>query len=199
MRIIRTFFDCKERHLKQIYILLSKTQTLPSRLIHRMTGGSFTHASLALTPQTDRFYSYARKTLNNPLNAGLIVEDIHALVFAKYPDCHCSLYAIEVSDEGYEKIKRLLALYLKNRKKAKYNFMGVLPLRLGIRLQRRWRLVCSQFVAIALQESGEITLPKDPYLMLPNDFPAIKGARKIYDGVLKDCNFKEAQVVGCGS
>lgn len=195
MRVFLTdIFDWKEYHLKQIYILLSKTETLPSRLIHRTTGGSFTHTSLALTPKTNRFFSYARRTLNNPLNAGLIVEDIHALVFARYPNCHCALYTIEISDEAYEKIKQFISLYLQNYKKAKYNFFGVIPLRFGIRIQRRWRLVCSQFVAIALQESGEIELPKDPYLMLPNDFPQIKGVKKIYDGILKDCNFQGSPI-----
>ena len=185
-------FDCEEFHLKQVYILLSRTQTLPSRLIHGMTGGTFTHTSLALIPQTDSFYSYARRTLHNPFNAGMIAENIHTFVFARYPDCHCALYEIEVSDEGYEKMKRLVEEYLKNYKKAKYNFLGTLPLRLGLRMRRRWKLVCSQFVAIALQESGDVTLPKDPYLMLPNDFPKMKGARKIYEGILKDCNFSEA-------
>ena len=191
-RIVRTFFDCEEIPLKQVYILLSRTQTLPSRLIHGMTGGTFTHTSLALTPQTDRFYSYARRTLNNPFNAGVIVENIHTFVFARYPDCHCALYEIEVSDEGYEKMKRLIEEYLKNYKKAKYNFLGTLPLRLGIPMRRRWKLVCSQFVAVVLQESGDVPLPKDPYLMLPNDFPKIIGVKKIYDGILKNCNFSAA-------
>ncbi len=180
--------------MKQIYILLSKTETLPSRLIHSTTGGAYTHASIALTPRTDRFYSYARRKVYNILNAGIIQEDINKSVFALYPHCRCTLYALEVSDEGYQKIKACMQYYWKNYRRARYNFFGAIPLRLGIKIERRYKLVCSQFVAIALQASEEIQLPKDPYLMLPNDFQAITGMKIIYDGALKDCNFGQTKV-----
>ena len=179
----------EETTVKQVYILLSRTGTVPSYLIHKMTPGTFTHTSLALTPETDRFYSYARRTLHNPLNAGIILEDIHDFVFAQYPNCHCALFALEVSDEGYERIRARIEHYLQHYKKAKYNFLGIVPLRMGIRIPRKFRLVCSQFVAVALSAAEELALPKDPYLMLPNDFPKIETIRKIYEGPLKDCRF----------
>ncbi len=175
--------------MKQVYILLSRTGTVPSQLIHKMTPGTFTHSSLALTPETNHFYSYARRTLNNPLNAGIIIEDIHDFVFARYPDCHCALFSLEVSDEGYERIKQCIQHYLQNYKKAKYNFLGILPLRMGFRFARKFRLVCSQFVALALHSSKDLILPKDPYLMLPNDFLKIANIKKIYEGPLKNCRF----------
>lgn len=79
--------------------------------------------------------------------------------------------------------------HLKHYKKAKYNFIGAIPLRMGIRIPRKYKLVCSQFVARILA-SGEIALPKDPYLMLPNDFPKIKNIQKIYEGQLQNCHFQ---------
>ena len=175
--------------MKQVYILLSKTNTVPSKLIHKMTSGAFTHASIALTPQTNRFYSYARRTIHNPLNAGLLIEDIHTMVFAQYPNCNCALYAIEVSDEAYQRIKKRLRFFLRNYKRSTYNFLGILPLRLGVPLRRKYKLVCSQFVALLLEAAGEIKLPKDPYLMLPIDFIGIPNIRKIYEGTLGNCNF----------
>lgn len=175
--------------MKQVYILLSRTETLPARFIYRMTGGAFTHASIALTPETDRFYSYARRRPRNFLRAGLIVENIHDGVFSLYPNCHCSLYAITVSDEAYQNMERCIASYLAHYQEAKYNFLGILPLRMGIRWQRKYRLACSQFVAVVLAAAKEISLPKDPYLMLPSDFSQILHAQKIYDGILTNCSF----------
>ena len=175
--------------MKHVYILLTKTGPVPSMMINKMTHGTFTHTSLSLTPTTDHFYSYARRKLHNPLRAGIMIENIHEFVFAKYPDCHCALFAVEVSDEGYEKIRKCIDFYLQNYKKATYNFLGILPLRLGFRMARKFRLVCSQFVAVALHASEDIALPKDPYLMLPNDFLKIKNIQKIYEGKLKDCSF----------
>ena len=156
-------------------------------MIHSVTGGTFTHASISLTPATDRFYSYARRKINNPLFAGFIVENIHTDVFAKYPECHCSLFSLTVSEQAYEKMQQCIAHYSDNYQRAKYNFLGVVPLRLGIRFPRKFRLTCSQFVAIVLAASGEISLPKDPYRMLPNDFLKITELQRLYDGPLKNC------------
>ena len=175
--------------MKTIYILLAKTGTIPSRFIHTFTRGAFTHASLALTPETDRFYSYGRRVLRNLFNAGLIVEDIHGFVFARYPNCHCALYSLEVSDEAHEKMVQTVQEHLKNYEKATYNFLGVIPLRMGIRIPRKYKLVCSQFVARVLASANEIELPKDPYLMLPNDFLKIQNIQQIYEGPLKSCRF----------
>ncbi len=175
--------------MKQVYILLSRTGTIPSRLIYKMTSGAFTHTSFSLLPETDRFYSYARRKINNPFCAGLIEENIHTEVFARYPNCHCSLFSLTVSDEGYERIRKELDLYWKNYARATYNFLGILPIRLGIPVHRKFKLTCSQFVALMLNASGDIELPKDPYVMLPNDFLKIKNIKKLYEGRLSKCTF----------
>ena len=161
---------------------------MPAKVIHFFKGGTFTHTSLSLTPDTNRLYSYARRKINNPFVAGLITENIHTEVFAMYPECHCALYALEVSDQAYEKMNEQITFYFDNYKKAKYNFLGMIPLAFGIRIRRKFRLTCSQFVALVLESAAEIELPKDPYLMLPNDFPLIPGIELVYDGVLKECS-----------
>lgn len=173
--------------MKQVYILLSKTGTVPSRFIHCWTRGSFTHASISLTPGTDRFFSYARRKLNNPLKAGLVTEDLHTFIFAQYPDAPCAIYSIEISDEAYERIEKKIEYYLAHYNQAKYNFIGAIALRFGIRMPREFRLVCSQFVALMLHESKEIDLPKDPYMMMPHDFLKINNLKKVYSGKIKDC------------
>ena len=91
--------------MKQIYLLFSKTQTLPSRLIFAIKGGKFTHVSLSLLPDTNEFYSYARRKIHNPLIGGFIVENIHSGIMARYPDSICSIYSLEVTDEIYENIE----------------------------------------------------------------------------------------------
>jgi len=181
--------------MKQVYILLTRTRTMPARMIHVFTNGAFTHTSISLRPVTDEFYSYARRTLHNPLNAGLIVENIHTFVFAKYPDCHCAVYTISISDRSYQKLKELIQFYMRHYDRCRYNFAGMLPSRLGIRIPRKFRFTCSQFVAFLLYRSGAVSLPKDPYLMMPDDFMKICGAKKIYEGRLDACRLsREAQI-----
>jgi hypothetical protein len=173
--------------VKKIYILLSRTNTVPARIIRTFAKGEFSHVSVSLFPRTDCFYSYARRHINIPLFAGFVSEDIHTKVFARYPHAHCALFSIEVSDEGYERAKQLIRIFRKNRKKATYNFLGAATVKMGISLKRKYKFTCSQFAAFLLDYTGDVQLPKDPYLMLPNDFLTIPNIDILYDGELKDC------------
>jgi hypothetical protein len=62
---------------------------------------------------------------------------------------------------------------------------------LGLPLKRMNKFTCSQFVAFVLYYSGAIKLPKDPYLMMPDDFREIEGATVIYKGKLKDLKYPD--------
>lgn len=180
--------------MKQVYVLVSKTATVTSKLVHTFTHGTYTHSSIAITPETDKFYSYARRRLYNFLVGGIINENIHTFVFARFPESDCALFEIDVSDEDYDRIKAQIDLCLENYDKATYSFLGAAAMRMGIVWRREIKFTCSQFVAVCLSRADGIKLPKDPYLMCPHDFPNIEGIRKIYDGKIKDCNFSEATV-----
>ncbi len=180
--------------MKQVYVLLAKTQTVTSKIVHTFTHGSYTHASLALVPETDKFYSYARRRLYNFLIGGIIQENIHTFVFARFPEDICALFEIDVSDEDYERIKEWVDFCMDNYDICTYNFIGAALMRMGIIFRRKYKFTCSQFVAYSLSRAEGIKLPKDPYLMFPHDFPKIEGLRKIYEGKIKDCNFSDAVV-----
>ena len=173
--------------MKNIYILLSRTGTIPSKTIHAIKGGDYTHSSITLTPQTEEMYSFARRKINNFFKCGFVIENIHAQVFAQYPDCACAVYAIAISDIAYEKIQAKITEFKKNYDKAKYNFLGLFLLAFNIPLTRKWHYTCSQFVATLLELTEEIKLPKRPCLMLPCDFMNIKEARIIYRDKLCNC------------
>ena len=89
----------------------------------------------------------------------------------------------------------MVEMFKQNYKKAKYSFVGFFTLALGIDLKRKYRLACSQFVALVLKETGDVTLPKSPYLMLPNDFMEIEGIELIYEGILDKCHFPEQTLI----
>ena len=181
--------------MKKIYILLSRTGTVPSRMIHSLLGGSFTHTSISIHPVTNEFYSFARRTMNNPFNAGFIVEDIHTKVFSKYPDCDCGLFSLDVSDDAYSKLEKILASFVEHSEIYDYNFLGLLPARLGIKTNRKYNFTCSQFVATVIYAANAAELPKHPSLMMPNDFLNIAGLKQIYRGPLKNCNFSDEAVL----
>lgn len=174
--------------MKKIYVMLTRTDTVPAKMIRKFACGEFSHVSVSLYPRTDHFYSFARRHINNPLFAGFISENIHTKVFARYPYALCAVYEFEVSDQSYERAKKLLSYFRAHRREATYNFMGAIASKMGITIRRKYKFTCSQFVAFVLYYSKAVKkLPKDPYLMLPNDFTKIEEARLIYKGRLDEC------------
>ncbi len=173
--------------MRKFYILLSRTDTIPARIIRKVTGARYSHTSFSLYPRTDHFYSYARRHIDLPIFSGFISENIHTKVFARYPDTPCRLYSIEVSEESYQKAKKLIRYFRNHKKEATYNFIGAYAMPLNIPIKRRNKFTCSQFVAFVLHYSGACKLPKDPYLMMPDDFMRIENTTLLYSGKLKDC------------
>jgi hypothetical protein len=178
-----------QENKRYVYILLSKTETIPAKIIRALKGDVFSHVSISLSKTTDKFYSFARRRIHNPLIAGFVVENIHTGVFGQYPDCLSALYCLEVSDESYNQIEKSINYFIEHYKESKYSFKGMFALAFGKRINQKNKYTCSQFVAHTLQNSNALDLPKDPYLMLPNDFSDIDSLKLIYKGPLKNCNY----------
>ena len=91
-----------------VYIVLSKTQTLPSRVIKLWTREPYAHTSLAMDVELKEMYSFARKHLYNPFDCGFINEDITTGVFGRDVQTTCRIGRLCVTKEQYEKIKEIL-------------------------------------------------------------------------------------------
>lgn len=175
--------------MKTIYILLSKTNTVPSKLIHAIKGGRFTHVSVALEARTDRFFSFARRKLNNALVGGFIIEGLHKGIFSKYPDNQCEMYSLDVTEDAYESILRQIQSYMENYEKATYNFAGLFTMIIGKASKPKLKHTCSQFVATLLESSNAVKLPKSSHTMLPTDFLNLESIKPIYKGTIGNCDF----------
>ncbi len=173
--------------MKKIYILLSRTNTVPARIIRRFIPGNFSHSSVSLYPCTNTFYSFARRKLHNPLVGGFISEDIHSFIFAKFPNTPCKVYSFEISDDAWMKARKNILFFKKHYRQATYSFAGMITSRMGFKLIRKYKFTCSSFVAHILNSTEEIKLPKAPCLMLPNDFLDCQGMKLEYEGMLGDC------------
>ena len=85
-----------------VYIVLSKTQTLPSRVIKLWTREPYAHTSLAMDVELKEMYSFARKHLYNPFDCGFINEDITTGVFGRDVQTTCRIGRLRVTKEQYE-------------------------------------------------------------------------------------------------
>lgn len=166
-----------------IYILLTRSQTLFSRLIHFATDDAFTHASISLDGPGGRYYSFARIYDQLALPAGLVEERRrwHSQAWSSTP---CRLYELRVPAPVYHKLRcRLESMYAR-REIYGYNLLGVLSCWFQRPLPRRHHYFCSQFVAQLLEECGAVELEKPPALVRPSDLERLEGLRPVSQGTV---------------
>ena len=169
---------------RTIYILLTRSGTVPSRLIHFFTSDSYTHVSIGLDGPLGRFYSFARKYEHFALPGGLVEEQVRRGFFRRHPQTPCRLYKLKVSQAVYDRLKERLGAMYAQRDLYHYNLLGTMSLYFHWPIRRRYHFFCSQFVARVLQECGAARLPKVPELTRPADFCQLKGLIIVYQGVV---------------
>lgn len=169
---------------KYVYILLSKTSTIPSKIIRAYTREPYAHTSLALDIELKDMYSFARKEINNPFDCGFIYEDIEAGIFGRDVDTMCSVYALPVTDAQYVKISGIIDDFKANKDKYAYNYLGIVGVVLNKSLEPNNKYFCSQFVDHVLVNSGIQLFEKEEGLVSPRDFKDALRERRIYRGLL---------------
>ena len=92
---------------RDIYILVTKSNTYFSRFIHVMTDAPYTHASIGLDGLQGDFYSFARKYRLLMLPAGLIKEEVDRAGAGRI---RYQMYRLRVSPETCLRLRRLLKI-----------------------------------------------------------------------------------------
>jgi len=172
--------------MKSIYLLLTRSASVPSRLIGLLTDEPFTHVSLAFEPDLSVLYSFARKYPAVPLPAGLMEEYLDRGFYRKQGDIPCALLRMDVPDKIYYRAKTLVYNMLQRRESYRYSLLGLLFCRLRIPFEAPDRYFCSQFVGTVLSESGAAELPKPASLLHPFDFCSMDGLHVLYLGGLTE-------------
>mgnify|MGYP002611778156 CR=1 FL=1 len=170
--------------MKTIYILLTRSGTLLSKLVYAATGASYTHASMAFDAELSCLYSSTRKNGYTMFPAGPSKEYLNRGVFRLRDNAPCALYALEVSDEAYSHALCRAEEFMRHSEEYSFNTLGLILCGLHIRWQRRRHYFCSQFVSEVLEQSGALALPKDSTLMHPNDYTQLGQLRCVYEGRL---------------
>lgn len=172
--------------MKDIYILQMHTGTIPSIIIKLFTRYKYSHVLLSLDSSFKRMYSFGRKQLFNPLNGGLVIEDIDGKFFNHFNKTKCRIYKLTISDEQYKKLKNILKYYEQNIDDYKYDFLGIIFKCFYIPIKREKYYVCSQFIAEVLKDADIYNFNKPTSLVTPRDFETISNTENIFSGLLMD-------------
>ncbi len=187
---------------KCIYIMISKTSTLPSNVIKMWTKQPYAHTSLALDIELNEMYSFARKKLKNPFNCGFISEDITTGVFGRDVNTTCRVGRLRITNTQYRNLIKILDKFKQNKAFYKYNYIGILGVVVNKAVERKYNYFCSQFVYHVLQKSGIELFDKKPGLVRPEDFRVWKDLELVYEGKLVDyraflaANYERDEITG---
>ena len=166
---------------RRVYILLTRSGTWFSRLIHLVTQDDYTHASIGLEGPEGPFYSFARKHRHFALPAGLVEEQVSG----RRRPIPCCLYALTVNDQVYLQLRARLSAMYQQRKHYHYSLLGALACFFQLPLRRRHHYFCSQFVADLLEDCRAVELPKPSALVRPGDFCSIRDLKPVHRGLLE--------------
>lgn len=172
--------------MKTIYILLTRSTTILSRLVHFVTEDTYTHAALAFDEELRTLYSSSRKNGKTLFPAGPCVEDLKHGYYSMHDRIPCAVYELKVSDEVYEDAKWEVQKIMEKADQYHFNILGLFLCQMNIPYHRRNYFFCSQFVSEVLHRSRALNLPKDTSLMKPSDYMKIPELFCLFQGYISE-------------
>ena len=169
-----------------IYLVLTRTGTVFSKIIGLATGKRYTHVSIAADEMLTQMYSFCRDHKDMPLPANFNREDILTEVFGACKTIPSEVYRIPVTREQMDRYHDVIRHFILNREAYSYDSGALIPMALHIPYEMRNKFVCSVWVGFVLGKTGvSHDIKKHPSLIEPEDFRSIKNAELIYRGDLK--------------
>lgn len=172
-----------------LYIVLVRTNTIISRIIHFVKNDEYTHAAISLDKNLDNMYSFGRKYTYYPFIGRFRQEEIYKGLYKTQKRLPGVIMEVEVSEQQYRKAVSLLNRFISNRNSYKYNYRGLLYSLLNKPLCYDDRFLCSEYVYYILNESGIADFNRPRNLVSPQDLLKLK-SRLLFKGDLKQ--FKPA-------
>lgn len=175
-----------EENKKSIYIVLSQSGAMFSKLLKIFTGAEFNHVSISLDSSLKDMYSFARLRPYNPFVSGFVEEGKDKGTFKRFVKTKALVMELKISKEKYDHLKYFIDYMIEHKNEFKYNYLGIIYAIFKKDYSPTKKFYCSQFVRACL-DSFEIenvsTLPK---IIKPIDFLKLNNTKIIYKGLLKN-------------
>lgn len=168
---------------KKVYIVLSQSYTILSRIIKNITKDKYSHVSISFNDKCTDMYTMGRRFTRWPFSGVYKNESIYRGVYNISKNAEILIYELDVEDIQYENIKRLLDEYGKNSKG--YNFIGLVLALFNKKLDRN-KYYCSEFIYKVLSDDTVCIFQKTDDVVKPMDFEKIDNLKKVYEGKVNE-------------
>ena len=169
--------------MKKIYIVLTHTGTMLSKIIKKYTKDEFSHISIALDIELNEMYSFGRLNPYSPLWAGFVHEYKDKGTFKRFYNTKTKIYSLEITDKQYEIIKNNIKKIQENKEEYKFNMLGLVAAGFHKKVRMDHSFYCAEFVKY-IMEKAEISTGL-PEVVKPEDFKEIDDLQEVYKGLLR--------------
>ena len=107
----------------KIYIVLTHTGTILSRIVKYYTRRDFSHVSISLDKGLTQMYSFGRLNPYNPFLGGFVHEYVNEGTFKRFKNTTTAIYSLEINEEQYEIIKNNIDKMEQEKEKYKFNII----------------------------------------------------------------------------
>ena len=170
--------------MKKIYIVLTYTGTILSKLIKKYTKDEFAHASIALDNRLKKMYSFGRLNPYIPCIGGFVHEYIDRGTFKRFYKTKAKIYYLDVTEKEYKIIKDTIHKIEQEKEKYKFNTIGLFAAGFHKKIEKEKSFYCAEFVKYVIEVAGiNIGLPE---IIKPEDFKYVENLQEIYTGLLSE-------------
>ena len=166
-----------------VYILLTNTGTVFSKMAKRITKQPYNHVSVGFDSTLSKFYTYHFFTTDRPLG-GFHIETPEALKGAWY-----SLYKLYVTPEIYSQLVLKVQELEKDHKATRYNYLGLFNAIFNKELfksENKLKAICSEFIVnLLLEVNVQILDDRSGSRVKPYDFVRSKLLKFVRRGKFK--------------
>ena len=131
---------------RQLYIVISQTGTLLSRILKQITGAEYNHASISLSRDLERMYSFGRRHPYNPFWGGFVIESPRTGTFKCFSETKVLVLSVSVTEEQHAELKVMLDVMWKRKRKYSYNYIGLCLAYFDVVWKQVGCYYCSEFV-----------------------------------------------------
>lgn len=175
--------------MKEIYIIVTYTGTVLSKIIKLYTRKKYAHVSIAFDKNLETMYSFGRLNPYNPFKGGFVEEGKNKGTFKRFKNTTTKVFSMQITEEQYEGLKKDINQFMENKEKYKFNILGLFLTAINVELKRKNAFYCAEFVKYVIEKQGiKTNLPK---IAKPNDFIKLDGLNELYEGKLSSYNVVE--------
>ncbi|MEE0265538.1 MAG: hypothetical protein UD936_07935, partial [Acutalibacteraceae bacterium] len=182
---MQTVMKVKEEE-KEIYIVLTQTGTILSRILKAITNAQYNHSSISLEDDLSTMYSFGRLFPYNPFIGGFVKESTSIGTFKRFYNTEATVLRVSVPIQKHKAMKVYLTEMYKNKKQYHYNYPALFLALFGIVVRKRNAYYCSEFVRDFLIHFDVVPQEYLPSIVKPVDFFKISNSEKIYTGKLRE-------------